>query len=116
MLQDMYRLNQPKPDIRFNRNGRIDIIDQVVQRMNLGHQNRVSFYVDQEHNLFVRPDTNGLRPIISRGNKSLRFYSKQVTDAVLSLPDLPQGLEKAAFRIGTSDDGINYPVITRRLL
>ena len=44
----MYRLNQPKPDIRFNRNGRIDIIDQVVQRMNLGHQNRVSFYVDQE--------------------------------------------------------------------
>ena len=65
----MYRLNQPKPDIRFNRNGRIDIIDQVVQRMNLGHQNRVSFYVDQEHNLFIRPDTDGLRPSISRGNK-----------------------------------------------
>ena len=116
MLQNMYRLNQPKPDIRFNRNGRIDIIAQVAQRMNLGQQNRVSFYVDQEYNLFVRPDTDGLSPIIARGKKSLRIYSKQVTDAVLSLPDLPQGLEKAAFRIGTSDDGINYPVITRRLL
>lgn len=116
MLQDMYRLNQPKPDIRFNRNGIIYIIDQAAQRMNIGPLSRVSFYVDQEQNLFIRPDTDGLRPIISRGKKTLRIYSKQVTDAVLSLPDLPQGLEKAAFRIGTSDDGINYPVITRRLL
>lgn len=109
----MYRLNRPKADIRFYRDGKIVITAKAIQRLNLEHQSRISFYLDQENNLFIRPDSDGLRTLVKRGRNTLQIYSKQVTDAVLSLPDLPQGLERAAFRIGTSEDGTNYPVITR---
>ena len=116
MLQDMQRLNPHKPDIRFQRSGRIDINTKAVRRMGLTPGSRVSFFLDRDSNLYVRPDADGLRPIATTGKTSLRFYCKQVTDAVFCLPDVPVGLERAAFRIGQPDDGTDFPVITRRLL
>ena len=116
MLQDMQRLNLSKPDIRFQRCGRIDINTKAARRMGLGPGSRVSFFLDRYSNLYVRPDNDGLRPIATKGRNCLRFYCKLVTDAVFCLPDVPAGLERAAFRIGQPEDGTNYPVITRRLL
>lgn len=119
MLPDtdkLQRLNPPKPDIRFHRSGRIDLCAQAVCRMGLDTGSHVSFYLDRESNLYVRPDADGLRPIATRKRACLRFYCKQVTDAVFCLPDVPAGLERAAFRIGQPDDGADFPVITRRLL
>ena len=116
MLQDMQRLNPHKPDICFQRCGRIDLCAKAVRRMGLAPGSRVSFFLDRDSNLYVRPDADGLRPIATTGKTSLRFHCKQVTDAVFRLPDLPGGLSLAAFRIGQPEDGTNYPVITRRLL
>ena len=115
----MHRLNPPRPDIRFHRSGQIDISTKASRRMGLSPDSRVSFYLDREANLYVRPDADGLRPAVMKGKTgktSLRFHCKQVTDAVFRLPDLPGGLSLAAFRIGQPEDGTNYPVITRRLL
>lgn len=116
MLQDMQRLNPPQPDIRFHRSGRIDLCAKAVRRMGLGPGSRVSFFLDRDSNLYVRPDADGLRPIATKGRNCLRFYCKQVTDAVFCLPDVPAGLERAAFRIGQPEEGADFPVITRRLL
>lgn len=116
MFQDMYRLNRPRPDIVFRRSGQIDIRLEASRRMCLTPGSRVSFFLDGEGDLYVRRDADGLRPVEMGGKHSFRFHCKQVTDAVLCLPDVPSGLDRAAFRIGQPDDGANFPVITRRLL
>ena len=117
MLENMQRLNRPKPDIRVWRSGRIDILTKAARRMGLSKESYLSFLLDEEGNLYLRRDpAEGLRPTSVHGNSYLRFWSAATTRRILLLPDVPQDAQSAAFRIGEPEDGQTFPVITRRLL
>jgi len=111
----MHRLNKQKPDIKVYRSGTINLLTSAVKKMNLDKETHLSFFVDEENNLYIRKEDVGLRLSSVKG-KILRFNSIETTNHILALPDIPEGIEKAGFRIGESDDGINFPVITRRIL
>lgn len=112
----MQKLNKPKPDITIYKTGQIDIYSKASERMNLKKGTRVSFFIDFENNLFIRVDEEGIKPSSLHGRKMMRYHSAQIARIILSLPDVPEGLDKAKFRIGEPDDGVSFPVITRRVL
>ena len=82
--------------------------------MHLSLCSNISFFFNEEKDLYVSPDINGIKPA---GNKAsfYRYRSKDVCRQVMSLPDVPAELDKAAFRIGEEENGY-FPIITRRLL
>lgn len=106
-------MNPIKADIRFSYNGRIDIRARAVRRMQLDAGSRISFYLDDEQNLFVKKEKNGLAPSSPRGGKALRFYSADAARQVLRLPDVPRGTERVGFRIGEPEEEGLFPIITR---
>lgn len=112
----MQRLNRPRPDIRICRNGRIDIHKRAAARMGLDADSRISFFADEEQNLYIRQDKDGLHSMAARGKALFRYHSAETARAILSLPDVPAGMDKACFRIGDPDDGRTFPVITRMVL
>lgn len=111
----MYRLNKQKPDIKVYRSGSINLLTSAVKKMGLNKDTCLSFFVDEDNNLYIRKEDAGLHLSCVKG-RILRFNSVDTTNHILSLPDIPEGTEKAGFRIGESEDGINFPVITRRIL
>lgn len=72
--------------------------------------------MDGENNLYVCKDRNGLKPTIQHGRKSCRLYSAITARRILSLPDVPECLQEAAFRVGEPEEGGMFPVITRIVL
>lgn len=112
----MQQLNRPKPDIKVYRSGQIDVRSAATRRMRLDKCRNISFYVDEESNLYIRRDETGLRPTSIHGKHLYRYFSASTARGILSLPDIPKGLEVAGFRLGEPDDGVTFPVITRRVL
>lgn len=110
----MQQINKPHPDIRFHRNGLIEIRARGVQKMRLSLCPNVSFFINEESDLYIVPDKDGIKPTDNK-TSFYRYRSKDVCRQVLSLPDVPGGLDKAAFRIGEEENGY-FPVITRRTL
>lgn len=109
----MHRLNPIKADIKFFYNGRIDIRAHASRRMQLDANSRISFFLDNENNLYVKKDENGLNPASPHGRNTRRFYSADTARQVLRLPDVPQGTDSVGFRIGEPEaDGL-FPIITR---
>lgn len=111
----MHRLNKQKADIKVYSSGSINLHSNAVKKMGLDKSTRLSFFIDDEGDLYIRKEEHGLPLSQVKGNL-LRVNSVETVRHILQLPDVPQGTEKAGFRIGESDDGINYPVITRRIL
>lgn len=110
----MQQINKPHPDIRFYRSGLIEVRARGVQEMRLSICPNLSFFVNEENDLYVVPDKDGIKPADNK-TSFYRYRDKDVCRRVLSLPDIPAGLEKAAFRIGKEEGGY-FPVITRRVL
>lgn len=109
----MHRLNPIKADIKFSYNGQIDICPNASRRMQLDANSRISFYLDDDSNLYVKKDENGLSPTSQRCKKSFRFYSAETARQILRLPDVPEGAERVGFRIGEPETGGLFPIITR---
>lgn len=112
----MQRLNRPRPDILICRSGRIDIHKRAAGRMGLDADSRISFFMDEEQNLYIRQDKDGLHSMSVRGEILFRYQSVETARAILSLPDVPPDTDKVRFRIGEPDDGRTFPVITRMML
>ena len=74
----------------------------------------VSFFINEDNDLYVKPDENGIKPSDNK-NSFWRYRSKDVCRKVLSLPDVPSEIQKASFRIGEEENGY-YPIITRMIL
>lgn len=111
----MQQINRPRPDICFYRNGLIELRASGYNKLELSESTPLSFLVDKEQNLYIHKDKeNGIFPSSFIG-RFTRYKSVAVTRQVLSLPDIPEGLSKASFRIGTVENGM-YPVITRKIL
>jgi hypothetical protein len=107
-------INSPKPEIRFHASGLIDVSAVVFRKLNLSGDKKISFVFDEENNLHIRKDSEGISPSSARGN-FLRYHSVEVTKAVLSHPDVPCGLNRVAFRTGQVENDL-LPVITRRII
>lgn len=113
----MHRLNPIDPDISFSiRKGTIDIRHRAATRMGLTRETRISFFLDDEGNLYLKKDATGLHPSAPVGRRHLRFYSRETVRRVFALPDIDGGLPTARFRIGTEEGDGLFPVITRRPL
>lgn len=112
----MHRLNRPKPDIRVFRSGNIILLSDASRKMGLDAETRISFFTDDEGELFIRKDGEGLRPCRSNEGMRFKYHSAETARQILSLPDIPEGTNYAGFRIGEPDDGESFPVITRRIL
>ena len=115
----MQRLNPVKVDIVVHRSGHIDIRSAASRRMGLDGNSRVSFFVDDEQNLYIGKDPAGLRAASFRNSAYLRFCSVVAARRILELPDVPRGLVRAGFRIGEPEEGgvrEMFPVITRRVI
>ena len=109
----MHRLNPIKVDIKFFYNGRIDIRANASRRMQLDANSRISFYLDNDNNLYVKKEKNGLKPASPHGRNTFRFYSADTTRQVLRLPDVPKGIDRVGFRIGEPEAEGLFPIITR---
>lgn len=113
----MQQINHPKPDIKIYRSGQIDIYTKASRRMHLDRDSTISFFIDKENNLYIkRVQEDGLHPTSVHGANYLRFYSADTVKRILSLPDIPEGIVHAGFRIGEPEDGDSFPIITRRVL
>lgn len=110
----MQQINKPRPDIRFHRGGLIELFSSTSQRLDLGDTPFISFIIDSENNLYLKKDMEGVSPSSIQGN-FIRYKSAEVTKKVLSLPDLPEGLPSAAFRIAEKEGNL-FPIITRKVL
>lgn len=110
----MQQLNKPRPDIRFHRDGLIELFSSASQKLSLEKEFAISFVIDNENNLYIKKDPQeGLSPSSVTG-RFIRYKSAKVAQKVLSLPDVPTGLSKAAFRIGEIENNL-YPIITRKV-
>lgn len=111
----MQQINRPHPDIRFHQDGLIELFSSASQKLSLEKELTISFVVDNENNLYIKKDQEeGLSPSSVSG-RFIRYKSAKVTQKVLSLPDIPIGLSKAAFRIGEKEGDL-YPIITRKII
>jgi hypothetical protein len=110
----MQQINKPNPDIRFRKDGLIEIRKRGVDKMRLFSCPNLSFFINEDNDLYAKPDENGIKPFDNK--KSFwRYRSKDVCRKVLSLPDIPIGTQRASFRIGEEENGY-YPIITRIIL
>lgn len=116
VLKGLHRLNPYKSDMAVHHSGRIILRSGLCERMGLDKDSRVSFYVDNENNLYVCKDKNGLKPTMQHGRRYCRLYSAETARKILSLPDVPECLQEAAFRVGEPEEGSMFPVITRIVL
>lgn len=114
----MQQISNPKPDIRIFMSGLIDISSRLYKVLGMDQHSGITFHVDDENNLYIRKaesEEEGLKPTSIHGKHHLRFHSSSTTRRILSLPDIPKGITTARFRVGISDDGIHFPIITRRI-
>lgn len=110
----MQQLNKPRPDIRFHQDGLIELLSSASRKLSLEKEVSISFVIDSENNLYIKKDPKeGLLPSSAKG-RFIRYKSVKVTQKVFSLPDVPTGLTKAAFRIGEIENNL-YPIITRKV-
>ena len=111
MLQDMYRLNRPKPDIVFRRSGQIDIRLEASRRMCLTPGSRVSFFLDGEGDLYVRRDADGAARLTFDWSESYLSPLTLCLAALRSLDD--KGDLPARLRLRKVaqifDDGARFP-------
>jgi len=113
-MENMRRINKVKGDITFRDGGMIEIRASGVKKIKLSSSSKISFFIDSENNLYIKKDSEGMPPYDTKGNY-YRFQSVNVCRRVLNLPDIPEGLDKASFRIG-DEENKSFPVITRILL
>lgn len=113
----MQQISKPKPDIRIFMSGLIDLSSRLYKVLGLNQHSGISFHIDDENNLYISKSESedGLKPTSIHGKHHLRFHSSSTARRILSLPDIPKGITTARFRVGDSDDGVYYPIITRRI-
>lgn len=106
-----------KPHIRFHVSGLIEILSEASEHLGLRENPSISFVIDNDGNLFLKKDPEGVRPSAIKG-RHYRYCAISVTKEVFNLPDVDKNDSKTlSFRLGSSkEEGGLIPVITRRSL
>lgn len=106
-----------KPHIRFHKSGLIEILSPAAKIIGLRNNDFISFVIDDNENLYIQKDPEGIRPFSVKGNH-YRFHCSNVTNNVYKLPDI-KGKEifksSLSFRLGVTENGMT-PIITRRII
>lgn len=110
----MQQINRPRPDIKFQLCGMIEIRTHAAKKMKLEKDSALSFFIDNENNVYIKKDEEGIKPSSSNGY-FMRYRSSEVCKKILSLPDVPVGTKEASFRLGEEENNL-FPIITRRIL
>lgn len=112
----MQQINSVKPDIKISSKGIIELYSGAVKRLGLEEERNISFFIDDDKNMYIRKDSDGLSPSAIIGKNHLRFYSIAVVRTIRNLPDVNSKSKTLLFRIGETEDNIHYPIITRKPL
>lgn len=106
-----------KPHIRFHKSGLIEVLSPAAKIIGLCNYDSISFVIDDNGNLYIQKDPDGIRPFSVKGNH-YRFHCSNVTNNVYRLPDIKgKDLFKPSlsFRLGATENE-RTPIITRRII
>lgn len=112
----MQQVVNRKPDIKVSKSGKIELYYRAAKKMEIDDSSMIIFFIGEDGELYVRKVAEGgLKKQSKRGLSHYKYRDRETAKIILSHPDIPDDVKEVGFRLGETDDGSVFPVITRRI-